>query len=46
MLEILNFPKERFLYLIPYTPIKYTLYSLPIYNLRYPISNIRKVRYK
>lgn len=24
MLEILNFPKERFLYLIPYTPIKYT----------------------
>lgn len=44
MLEILNFPKERFLYLIPYTPIKYTLYSLPIYNLRYPIFKYRKTR--
>ena len=42
MLEILNFPKERFLYLIPYTPIKYTLYSLPIYNLRYPIFKYTK----
>lgn len=42
MLEILNFPKERFLYLIPYTPIKYTLYSLPIYNLRYPIFKYKK----
>lgn len=44
MLEILNFPKERFLYLIPYTPIKYTLYSLPIYNLRYPIFKYTKTR--
>lgn len=44
MLEILNFPKERFLYLIPYTPIKYTLYSLPIYNLRYPIFKYNKTR--
>lgn len=42
MLEILNFPKKRFLYLIPYTPIKYTLYSLPIYNLRYPIFKYNK----